>query len=156
MANMKNAAQATPAVVSNVPTPEVKKPEIKKIARSTAEALVASGDITKEMLEKWIAAGRVTSGDGGGEDIFTQLAAGGVSEALIAKTKLVLAEVNAVLWKDAKTYIGKSPNHKFSFTDKETKKDYTYEAPAEIEFAAWVKHFDPKQKDNRAAAIAKK
>jgi hypothetical protein len=143
-------ANPTKAVVAPAVVEEKKLP---KMPKKMADQLLKEGILTAEKYAEMQKKGMMTSGEGGGEDIFDQLTAGGVSAELIEKVKKALADVNAVLWKDAKTYIGKNPKHKFSFTHEDV--DYSYEAPAEIEFAAWVKHFDPKQKENRTAALAK-
>jgi len=147
MATPKAPTQKSPA-----PAAPAAPAQPKKMARAQVIAMIAAGVFPAGTLEKMESAGLVTSGEGGGEDIFEQLAGGGVSAQLIEKFKGVLAEVNAALWKDAKTYIGKHPKHRFTFRD-DAKKEFSYEAPAEIELAAWVKHFDPKQKENREAAM---
>lgn len=136
MAKNQNAATPAVAPTSNAST-EAKKPEIKKIPRAVAEAMLAAGDITKEMLEKWVASGRVTSGEGGGEDVKKQLVDAGVAQAVVDKFYSALADVNNALWADTKTYKGKMVPHKFSYND------VVVEKPAQLEAAIWVKHFDP-------------
>jgi len=150
MATPAKPASPAPAAPTTEKAADPKKPT--KMSRANVIAMIAAGVFPADTLEKMEKQGLVTSGDGGGEDIFVQLKEGGIDEKLIEKFKGVLAEVNAALWKDAKTYIGKNPKHKFTFRD-DAKKEYSYEAPAEIELAAWVKHFDPKQKENREAAV---
>jgi hypothetical protein len=159
----KNKGNAVPTLPSAPSAPASSAPaevaaepkKTPKMSLAQAEALVKAGIITAENLERMKKENLVTSGDGGGEDIFVQLGKAGVPKADADALKAALAKVNESLWKDAKTFIGTAVPHKFSFTA-DDKKTYSYEAPAELETALWIKHFDPSAKANRAAAIAKK
>ena len=158
MAKNKNAVPTLPEQTSTPGAPAAVAPaapvKVTKMARKQAEGLVAAGIITAEQFAEMDKKQLITSGDGGGEDIFEQITKAGVPKADIDALKSALEKVNSALWKDAKTFKGTPVPHKFSFTG-EDKKSYTYEAPAEIETALWVKHFDPNQKANREAAIKK-
>lgn len=114
---------------SAAPSADVKKPEVKKIPKAVADAMLTAGDITKEQYEKMVASGRVTSGEGGGNPVKDQFVAAGVNAALVDRFFKTLDEVNAALWTADNKYTGK--------LDADGK---------QIEAAVWAKHHDPNAK----------
>lgn len=103
----------------------------KKIPKAVADAMLASGDITQEMYNKWVSAGRVTSGTGGGPKCSDQLVSAGVPEELVRELERALKKVNDALW-SGKEYVGNKISHK-------NKKGE--DVMAAIEAAIWVKHY---------------
>jgi len=135
---MANQNPKLPAAVAAAASPAVEsKPEIKKIARATADMMLAANDITAEMYAKWDQQGRLTSGSGGGDPVAEQLVAAGVKKEDVDALYATAKRINDVLWKDAKTYQGKTVPHEFTYND------VAVEKPAQLEVAVWVKHFDP-------------
>lgn len=124
MATKPEVKSGVPAVASS----ETKKPEVKKIPKSVADAMLTAGDITKEQYAKMVESGRVTSGEGGGNPVKDQFVAAGVNAALVDRFFKTLDEVNAALWSATNVYTGK--------LDAEGR---------QIEAAVWAKHHEVKK-----------
>jgi hypothetical protein len=129
MATKPEVKSGVPAVAST----EVKKPEVKKIPKAVADAMLAAGDITADQYQKMVASGRVTSGEGGGNPVKDQFVAAGVKPELVDRFFKTLDEVNAALWSPTNAYTGK--------LDADGK---------QVEAAVWAKHHDVKKEEKKA------
>lgn len=137
-----------PVVENPTTTPPASQPtaaapaeaKIPKMARKQVEVMLKAGVFTPEQVKKMEEKGLITSGEGGGRDVLEQFIEAGVPKEVVKKLEDALTAVNAVLWKDAKTYSGKLVAAK--------KKDGSaYQS--QIEAALWCKHFDPNAKSEK-------